>query len=133
MSTSALTSVPGPRKRPSEKGPSTIQTVREAMRHLSPLDVRLLQWMGRYPYVAAEHLAVAVARWTSIGTVYRHLALLEGDGLIEWVSSASLGKGQKRLYHLSNTGLHVVAACEHASAVSLARVWQTDEHGLLSL
>jgi hypothetical protein len=53
-------------------------------------------------------------------------------GLIESVLPATPGAG-KRLYFLSNLGLHVLAARVHASPKELARTWQADEQGLLRL
>ena len=75
---------------------------------------------------------VGVARWASRATVYRHLQGLEANALVESVLPATPGTG-KRLYHLSNLGLHVLARHLERPARELAREWQADEAGLLRL
>src|SRR6266576_2193142 len=75
---------------------------------LSDVDWRLLHWLLRYPLQRADDLVVGVARWTSRATVYRHVQALEARGLLERVLPKTPGAG-KRLYHLSNPGLHVLA------------------------
>src|SRR5207248_9462275 len=79
-----------------------------------------------------DDLVVGVARWASRPTVYRHLQGLEASALVESVLPATPGTG-KRLYHLSNLGLHLVANPQKGSARDLAHEWQTDEAGLLRL
>ena len=75
---------------------------------------------------------VGVARWTSRATVYRHVQALEARGLVESVLPKTPGTG-KRLYHLSNPGLHLLARRMNRPARELARRWQADEAGLLHL
>lgn len=84
----------------------------------------------RYPLQRADDLVVGVARWASRATVYRHLQGLEARGLVESVVPAAPGTG-KRLYHLSNLGLHVLARHLERPARELAGEWQADETGLL--
>jgi hypothetical protein len=78
----------------------------------------------------ADDLVVGVARWASRATVYRHLRALEARGLLESVLPKSPGTG-KRLYHLSNPGLHLLAMHLDMPARELARRWWADEAGLL--
>lgn len=99
---------------------------------LQDLDWRLLHWLLRYPLQRAEDLVVGVARWTSRATVYRHLQVLEASGLVESVLPKTPGEG-KRVYHLSNLGLHVLARHLERSADELARAWQADDAGLLRM
>ena len=75
---------------------------------------------------------VGVARWASRATVYRHVQALEARGLVESVLPKTPGTG-KRLYHLSNPGLHLLARHLDRPARELARRWQADEAGLLRL
>ena len=96
------------------------------------LDWRLLHWLLRYPLQRADDLVVGVARWASRATVYRHVQALEARGLLESVLPKTPGSG-KRLYHLSNLGLHLLARHLDTSARELARHWQADEAGLLRL
>jgi len=73
---------------------------------------------------------VGVARWASRATVYRHLRGLEACKLAESILPRTPGEG-KRLYHLNNLGLHVLARHLARPAHELAREWQADEAGLL--
>jgi hypothetical protein len=73
---------------------------------------------------------VGVARWASRATVYCHIRALEASGLLESVLPKTPGTG-KRLYHLSNPGLHLLAMYLGTPARELARRWQADEAGLL--
>ena len=97
---------------------------------LAELDWRLLHWLLRYPLQRADDLMVGVARWASRATVYRHLRGLEDCKLVESVLPKTPGEG-KRLYHLSNLGLHVLARHLERPARELAQQWQADEAGLL--
>ena len=99
---------------------------------LERLDWRILSWLLRYPLQRADDLVVGVARWAGRATVYRHLHTLAQRALVESVLSRTPATG-KRLYHLSNLGLHLLAAHEGTSACVLARSWQADEEGLLRL
>src|SRR6266487_6675357 len=75
---------------------------------LADVDWRLLHWLLRYPLQRADDLVVGVARWASRATVYRHMHALETKGLLESVLPKTPGTG-KRLYYLSNLGLHLLA------------------------
>jgi hypothetical protein len=99
---------------------------------LADVDWRLLHWLLRYPLQRADDLIVGVARWSSRATVYRHVQALEANGLVESVLPKMPGTG-KRLYHLSNPGLHLLARHLEKPARQLARKWQADEAGLLHL
>ncbi len=110
----------------------TMQALLEASTSLPELDWRLLHWLLRYPLQRADDLVVGVARWASRATVYRHMQQLEEQGLVESVLPKTPGAG-KRLYHLSNLGLHVLARHLGTPAPELARQWQADEAGLLRL
>src|SRR6266704_1211219 len=101
----------------------------ELLGQLDAVEMRLLQWLLRYPFQRAEDLAFATG--SSSATASRHLNLLYNRGLIERVMPAALGTGKCWLYHLSNLGLQVLAVLEQADATDLARVWRTDERGLL--
>jgi len=57
---------------------------------------------------------------------------LEAKGLVESVLPKTPGTG-KRLYHLSNLGLHLLARHVNRPARKLAQSWQADEAGLLRL
>ena len=99
---------------------------------LADIDWRLLHWLLRYPLQRADDLVVGVARWASRATVYRHMQELEARGLVENVLPKTPGTG-KRLYHLSNPGLHLLARHLDTPARALARRWQADDAGLLRL
>src|SRR5229473_4893705 len=99
---------------------------------LVEIDWRLLHWLLRYPLQRTDDLVVGVARWCSRATVYRHVQALEARGLLESVLPKTPGSG-KRLYHLSNFGLHALARHLDRPARDLARRWQADEAGLLRL
>src|ERR1700722_9905083 len=75
---------------------------------LADLDWRLLHWLLRYPLQRMDDLVVGVVRWASRATVYRHVQALEAGGLLESVLPKTPGTG-KRLYRLSNAGLHLLA------------------------
>src|SRR5713226_8559212 len=99
---------------------------------LTDIDWRLLHWLLRYPLQRADDLVVGVARWASRATVYRHVEGLEMHGLVESALPKTPGTG-KRVYYLSNLGLHVLARHLDKPARDLARRWQADEAGLLRL
>ena len=104
----------------------------ELSESVSLIDWRLLDWLLHYPLQRADDLAVGVARWASRATVYRHVQALEANGLVENVLPKTPGSG-KRLYHLSNFGLHLLARHLERPARELARRWQADEAGLIRL
>src|SRR5260370_39047604 len=104
----------------------------EISQSLADVDWGLLHWLLRYPLQRADDLVVGVARWASRATFYRHVQELEASGLLESVLPKTPGTG-KRLYHLSNPGLHVLARHLDTPARVLARRWQADEAGLLCL
>ncbi len=108
-----------------------MQAIADSRERLTQEDVQLLRALLRYPFSRAED--VAIARDSSVATVYRHLALLHSLGLVERVIPAVLGTTTSSLYHLSNLGLHVLAVYEQADPEMLARSWQTHERGLLRL
>src|SRR6266581_7512578 len=99
---------------------------------LSDVDWRLLHWLLRYPLQRADDLIVGVARWASRATAYRHVQALEANGLVESVLPKTPGTG-KRIYYLSNPGLHLLAVHLEKPVRQLARKWQADEAGLLRL
>src|SRR5260221_6597734 len=99
---------------------------------LADVDWGLLHWLLRYPLQRADDLVVGVAHWASRATIYRHVQALEARGLLESVLPKTPGAG-KRLYHLSNFGLHLLARHLNRPARELARRWQADEAGLLRL
>jgi Replication-relaxation len=99
---------------------------------LAEIDWRLLHWLLRYSLQRADDLGVGVARWASRATVYRHLQGLEARGLVESVLPKTAGTG-KRLYSLSNLGLHALARHLDTPARELAHRWRADEAGLLRL
>jgi predicted transcriptional regulator len=103
----------------------------ELLGQLEEVDRWLLQWLLRYPFQRAEDLALASG--ISSATAYRHLNLLHNLGLIEQVAPAALGASTCQLYHLSNLGLHVLAAHVRVNPIELARAWRTDERGVLRL
>src|SRR5690242_18449091 len=104
----------------------TAQELAKLFEALADLDWRLLHWLLRYPLQRADDLAVGVARWASRATVYRHVQALEARGLIESVLPKMPGEG-KRLYHLSNSGLHLLALYLQKPAHDLAHLWHADE------
>ncbi len=108
----------------------TVEMLRKAETPLVEIDWRILHWLLRYPLQRADDLVVGVARWASRATVYRHLQGLEASGLVESVLPKTPGTG-KRLYYLSNLGLHVQARHLERPAPELAREWQAGEAGLL--
>ena len=97
---------------------------------LSDIDWRLLHWLLRYPLQRADDLVMGVARWASRATVYRHVHALEAGVVVESVVPKTPGTG-KRLYYLSNFGLHLLARHLDRPARELARSFQADEAGLL--
>jgi DNA-binding IclR family transcriptional regulator len=97
---------------------------------LVDVDWRLLHWLLRYPLQNVDDLVVGVARWASRATVYRHMQALEAHGLVESALPKTPGTG-KRLYHLSNAGMHLLARHMNRPARALARRWQADDAGLL--
>src|SRR5437588_12615409 len=86
----------------------TVEALYEIDASLTDIDWRLLHWLLRYPLQRSDDLVVGVARWASRATVYRHVQALEASGLFESVLPKTPGTG-KRLYHLSNPGLHLLA------------------------
>lgn len=110
----------------------TVQALAKLSESLADVDWRLLHWLLRYPFQRVDDLVVGVARWASRATVYRHVQALEEHGLMESVLPKTPGAG-KRLYHLSNAGLHVLAGHQQRPAREFARLWQADEAGLLRL
>jgi hypothetical protein len=103
----------------------------ELLEHFDTLDLRLLQWLLWYPFQRTEDLALATG--TRSATIYRHLKKLRNQGIVEGVMPPALGTTTCCLYHLSNLGLHVLAVHEHADPTEMARLWGTDERGLLRL
>lgn len=99
---------------------------------LEPLDWRLLTWLLRYPLQRADDLVLGVARWAGRATTYRHLAALQDRQLVEQVIPKTPGSG-KRVYLLSNLGLHVLASHLGTPADVLADSWGADEGGILRL
>jgi hypothetical protein len=110
----------------------TTRALVEMSESLIDVDWRLLSWLLRYPLQRADDLVVGVARWASRATVYRHVKTLEVRGLLESVLPKTLGTG-KRLYHLSNPGLHLLAMHLNRPARELADQWQADEEGIMRL
>ncbi len=86
----------------------TTKMLAEIGASLTDIDWRLLHWLLRYPLQRADDLVIGVARWTSRATVYRHLQELEMRGMVESVLPKTPGAG-KRLFSLSNAGLHLLA------------------------
>ena len=110
----------------------TTKELTERAASLDEIDWRLLHWLLRYPLQRADDVIVGIARWASRATVYRHVQELLERGLVESVVPKTPGAG-KRLYSLSNLGLHVLAHNLERSAHELARSFQADEAGLLRL
>lgn len=99
---------------------------------LESLDWRLLTWLLRYPLQRADDLVLGVARWASRASVYRHLATLQERRLVEQVLPKTPGSG-RRVYLLSNRGLHVLASHLGTAADTLAAEWGADESGVFRL
>ena len=99
---------------------------------LTDVDWRLLHWLLRYPLQRADDLVLGVARWASRATVYRHVQALEARDLVESVLPKTPGTG-KRLYHLSNLGLHLLARYLDSRAHEIAHRWHLDDAGLIRL
>ncbi len=96
------------------------------------LDWPLLHWLLRCPFLRVEDLAAFSGLTRS--TTSRHLEDLERWGLVEWVAPACIRRrGAEKLYHLSNAGIHLLAAALGADASALARTWCSDERRLLNL
>jgi predicted transcriptional regulator len=110
----------------------TAEALVELGASLADVDWRLMHWLLRYPLQRTDDLVVGVARWASRATVYRHMHVLEARGLVDSVLPKTPGTG-KRLYHLSNLGLHLLARHVKRPARTLAQSWQADEAGLLRL
>jgi len=108
-----------------------MQAIADRIEQLSPPHVQLLRALLRYPFSRAQD--VAIARDSSVATIYRHLVLLHSLGLVERVIPGVLGRATGALYYLSNLGLHVLAVYEQTDPEMLARSWQTHERGLLRL
>src|SRR6266853_4391243 len=104
----ALPMPESPLERRRTGGKLTAEALMEIGESLADVDWRLLHWLLRDPLQRADDLVVGVARWASRATVYRHVQALEVRGLLESVLPKTPGAG-KRLYHLSNPGLHVLA------------------------
>ncbi len=122
------TTVPTQRRTPRRARPPDIH---ELLGQLTDVDIRLLQWLLRYPFQRAEDLALAEG--STSATAHRHLIVLYNSGLVERVMPAALGTGKCWLYHLSDLGLQALAVHEQADAADLARMWRADERGLLRL
>ncbi|GAC1477704.1 MAG: hypothetical protein NVS2B12_32090 [Ktedonobacteraceae bacterium] len=118
------------RRRTARSKHTTMQARIKLSESLTDVDWRLLHWLLRYPLQRVDDLVVGVARWASRATVYRHLRELEVRGLVESMLPKTPGAG-KRLYHLSNAGLHILAGYLQRSARELARGFQADEAGVL--
>src|SRR5260370_9150864 len=112
------------------EGKLTAGALVEIGESLADIDWRLQHWLLRYPLQRADDLVVGVARWASRATVYRHVQEPEARGLLESVLPKTPGAG-KRLYHLSSSGVHVLAMHLERPARDLPRLWHADEPGLL--
>ncbi len=113
-------------------GKLTAEVLAEVGTSLAEIDWRLLHWLLHYPLQRVDDLVVGVARWASRATVYRHVQVLATRGLVESVLPRTPGAG-KRLYHLSNLGLHVLTKRLDRPARELAHLWCADEAGLQRL
>lgn len=121
-------------KRQEPRPPTALPTSAKSIpAPLTLLDLRLLQWVGRYPAVTLEDLAVAVARWNRSGKVKQRIGLLMSRGLLEYVTLASRGKGKRRFYILTARGLTTLAGVLHTSPCRLADAWGTGEQAVLRL
>ncbi len=103
----------------------------ELLAQLDAVDLRLLQWLLRYPFQRAEDLALTIG--SSLATVYRRLNMVYENNLVERLMPAALGTAKCWVYHLSNLGLHVLALHELTDPAELATRWRTGECGLLRL
>src|SRR5216683_4493894 len=103
----------------------TAEVLAEVGTSLVEIDWRLLHWLLHYPLQRADDLVVGVARWASRATVYRHIQELEASSLVEGVLPKTPGSG-KRLYFLSNLGLHALARHLDTPARKLAHTWKAD-------
>ncbi len=110
---------------------SSLPDPRELLDLLEEGDIRLLQWLLRYPFQRAEDLALATGN--SSATIYRHLTTLHNEGFVERVKPPSLGTAKCWLFHLSNLGLQVLSIHEQIDPADLAHTWSTDERDLLRL
>ncbi len=121
------------RNRPNS-GTRTVRTpvLQEYLAQLTEVDLRMLRWLLHYPFQRINDLVIALDRWVSRATVYRHVQELEHKGLIEPLLPGMPSSGAP-LYYLSNAGLHLYAAQLHVPARELARHWHADEQGLVHL
>jgi hypothetical protein len=111
------------------------ETARSSVSH------KIIRWLLRYPFQRVEDLTLALK--TSEKTVYRHMARLGEEKLIEHITPSLSVKTTCRLYHLTQKGILVAAHQEEANtdastdiyelASSLARDWRADEQALLPL
>ena len=103
------------------------QTKRGQARVIPTQEVRslLLLWLLHHPLQRSEDLQLALAM--SASTLHRVLTTAEAQGEIEYVQQMS------RWYFLTNQGILAAAGQEHAEVKALARIWEADERGLLSL
>ncbi len=77
---------------------------------------RILHWLERYPFQRVQDLVVALRPWEGRGTVYRRVAALANQQLIE---SVHLGTSPKeRLYYLSPPGQYACATWNADKGVS---------------
>lgn len=106
-------------------------TQRSSRRYVTErIDWPALHWLLRCPFVSADDLAAFCGMTHS--TMARRLKELEAYGLVEWVTPACLvHSGVRRLYHLSNAGINLLAASLEVDARKLARAWECDERRLL--
>src|SRR5260370_19850732 len=108
----------------------TAEVLAEVGTSLVEIDWRLLHWLLHYPLQRVDDLVVGVARHASPATVSRTSHALDARGLVESVLPRTPGVG-KRLYHLSNLGLHVLAQYLDTPTRGLVQRWKADEDGLL--
>lgn len=92
---------------------------------------KIMRWLLRYPLQRVEDLMLALA--ASNKTVYRHLAQLIEEGLVEYITPSLSVKTTCRLYYLSQEGILAAAEQERAGADTLARQWGANEQEVLSL
>lgn len=94
------------------------------------IDWELLHWLLRCPFSRMQDLATFCG--VSVSTMCRRLETTGAQGLVEQVRVAGLTRqGMERVYHLSNQGLHVLAAALGSEAAMLGRTWRSDELRLL--